>query len=300
MSGLPDVVILARVIERGSFARAAIELGVPPSTLSRKVAALERRLGVRVLERTTRQLRPTEIGSQLAERGARIHRELDEVDRMVADHEQAPRGVLRVSVPTTVASDFLAAVMAEYLRAYPDMRVEVVAEDRIADLVAEGFDAAIRLGPLGDSPSLGGVKLATVAPVLAASRDYLERAPVLRHPRDLVNHVTLGFARTRKQTWRFVGRGGEHVAVQLSCRAIATSKPFIAQLVGAGRGIALIPRITAIESGLEIIEPGGFRPSSADVHAVMPSARSAPPKVRAFIALMREIVARRPDLFERP
>jgi len=95
MAELVDLVVLARVVERGSFARAAADLGVPPSTLSRRVAALERRLGVRVLERTTRHLRPTEIGELLAERGQRVRRELEDAERAVADHQRAPRGLLR-------------------------------------------------------------------------------------------------------------------------------------------------------------------------------------------------------------
>src|SRR6476646_210066 len=100
-----DLVVLARVIDRGTIAAAAAELGVPASTVSRRIGALERRLGQRVLERTTRSLRPTELGVLLAERGRRVKTELDLADQLVADHQRAPRGVLRISVPTPTASD---------------------------------------------------------------------------------------------------------------------------------------------------------------------------------------------------
>jgi LysR family transcriptional regulator for bpeEF and oprC len=296
---LLDLVVLSRVIERGSFARAAADLGVPPSTLSRRVAGLERRLGVRVLERTTRSLRPTEIGEMLAERGGRVRKELEDAERAVADHQRAPRGLLRLSVPTPVADDFLGPALAEYLRRYPDMRIEVVAEDRLVDLVTEGFDAAIRIAKLADS-SLGTVRLAVVAPVLAAAPRYLDRAPPLRHPRDLADpgHAIIAFGKRRRQTWSFVGRGAATAEVELAPRAVAGSAPLVAQLAADGAGIANVPRFVAARFGLVVIEPGGFRPLAFDLSIVTPSARMAAPKVRAFVDLMRDFVADRPDMFD--
>ncbi len=290
MAELLDLVVLARVVERGSFARAALDLGVPSSTLSRKVAALERRLGVRVLERTTRHLRVTEIGEALAERGQRIRRELEDAERAAADHQRAPRGLLRLTVPTPIASDFLGPVLADYLRRYPDMRVEVIAEDHYVDLVTEGIDVAIRVGSLPAS-TLGAIRLATVAPVLAAAPRYLDRAPPLRHPRDLAAHAILGFGKKRRLTWTFTGRGTAIEAIELTPRAVANSAPLVAELAAAGAGLALIPSFTARHSGLTVLEPGGFRPQSFDLSIVTPSARPATPKVRAFIDLMRAAMA---------
>lgn len=299
MAELVDLVVLARVIERGSFARAATDLGVPPSTLSRRIAGLERRLGVRVLERTTRHLRPTELGELLAERGGRVRRELEDADRVVADHQRAPRGLLRLSVPTPVADDFLGPALGEYLRRYPEMRVEIAAEDRLVDLVTEGIDAAVRVAPLADS-TLGAVRLAVVAPVLAASQRYLDRAPPLRRPRDLADpgHTVIGFGRRRKLTWTFVGRGTASETVELTPRAIASSAPLVAALAAEGTGLAMIPRFVATRAGLLVVEPGGFRPRPFDLNIVTPSARAQAPKVRAFIDLMRDFVAARPDMFD--
>jgi DNA-binding transcriptional LysR family regulator len=297
MAQLLDLVVLTRVIERGSFARAAVDLGVPPSTLSRRVAALEKRLGVRVLERTTRSLRPTEVGELLAERGARVRKELEDAERAVADHQRAPRGLLRISVPTPVADDFLGPALAEYLRRYPDMRIEVTSEDRFVDLVTEGFDAAIRIAKLADS-SLGTARLAVVAPVLAAAPRYLERAPPLRHPRDLAGHAIVAFGKRRRQLWSFTGRGGATADVELAPRAVAGSAPLVAQLAADGAGIANLPRFVAARFGLTVVEPGGFRPLAYDLSIVTPSARMAAPKVRAFVDLMRDFVAARPDMFD--
>jgi DNA-binding transcriptional LysR family regulator len=297
MSELLDLVVLARVVERGSFARAAADFGVPPSTLSRKVAALERRLGVRVLERTTRHLRPTEIGELLAERGSRVRRELEDAERAVADHQRAPRGLLRLTVPTPIATDFLGPALAEYLRRYPEMRVDVTADDRMADLVSEGFDVAIRAGTLADS-SLGVVRLATVSPVLAASTRYLDRSPPLRSPRDLAAHAIVGFGRRRRVSWTFVRRDASET-VEVVPRAIANSAPLVCQLVAEGAGLSLLPRFIATAApNVTIVEPGGYRPASFDVSILTPSGRLAAPKVRAFVDLMRDFVASRTDMFD--
>jgi len=294
---LVDLVVLARVVERLSFARAAADLGVPASTLSRRIAALERRMGVRVLERTTRSVRPTEIGQLLAARGTRVREELDLAERDVADHQQAPRGVLKLSVPTPVADDFIGPAIAEYIRRYPDIRVEVVAEDRLVDLIAENYDAAVRVAELADS-SLGSVRLGVVSPVLAASPRYLERAPPLRHPRDLAAHTTVGFGRKRRSRWHFANRSGTAATVDVTFRAIANSAPMIADMVAAGTGVAIVPRFVAQAKQLAMLEPGGYRPAPVDIYIVTPSARATPAKVRAFVDLFRDYVAARCDMFE--
>jgi DNA-binding transcriptional LysR family regulator len=296
LADLPDVVVLARVIESGSFARAAAGLGVPPSTLSRRVAALEARLGVRTIERTTRQLRPTEIGLVLAERGKRIRDELADLESVVADHQKAPRGLLRLTAPTPIVDDFLGPALASYLERYPEMRVEVLGENRMVDLLAENIDVAVRLGKPRDS-SLGTTRIALVGPVLAASQRYLDRAPPLRHPRDLADHAVIVFGRATKSTWRFV-KGDQTCAVEIAPRAGGNSAPFCAQLAAAGSGITSIPRTVATAAGLAILEPGGWRTPRGDFCIVTPSARPTAPKVRAFIDVMRAVVARRPDMFD--
>lgn len=298
----PDLVVLSRVIDRGSFARAAEELDVPPSTLSRRIAALERRLGVRALERTTRHLRATEVGELLAARGRRVRAELEEAERVVADHRQTPRGVLRLSVPTP-ASDFVGPVIAELLVRYPELRVEVVASDRPLDVVSGGFDAALHVGSIrGAGRTLGVVRLGRMAPVLASSKRYLDRAPPLRHPRDLANagHSIVAVGRSRNRTWEFEpAKGGPTVTiVPPAPRALVTAKALVAHLVAAGGGLGLVPRTAALAvPGIVVVEPGGYRPASGPFSLVTPSARTSAPKVRAFVDAMRAFCAARPDLF---
>ena len=295
----PDLVVLARVLDRGSFARAAEELRVPPSTLSRRIAALERRLGVRALERTTRQLRATEVGELLAERGRRVRAELDEAERLVADHRKTPRGVLRVSIQTP-AGDFLGLVVADVLARYPELRLEIVASDRPLDVIAEGADVALHVGPITAGHTLGVTRLGQIAPVLAATRRYLDRAPPLRHPRDLADPGHTLVRSSRQRSWEFVhGKTGALVSVTPpASRALVSTKMLAAAVIAHDVGLALIPR-TAVDTyaDLVVVEPGGYRPTAGPLWLVTPSARTAAPKVRAFADAMRAYVAARPDLF---
>jgi DNA-binding transcriptional LysR family regulator len=292
-----DLLLVARVLERGSFAHAAADLGLPPSTVSRRVAGLERLVGARLFERTTRSLRPTEIGEQLARLGAAIRAIALQAEHVVSDHHDAPRGTLRISVPTSVVDTFLGIALAEFIRRYPEMRVEVVATDVLVDLVAEEYDATIRIGS-NSPPSLGLVPLATIVPVLAASRAYLERAPRLERLADLANHTLVGHSVKKRATWTFVSRSGEQERVDVTPRVLTNSTPLATQSVAAGAGISIVARSVAQREGLVVLEPGGFRPPPVSLSIMAPSARAKTPKTRAFITLMKEFVATHADLFD--
>jgi len=302
MADLSELLALARVVERGSFSRAAKDLAVPPSTVSRKVAALERRLGVRLLERTTRTLRVTEVGAMLAERCSRIARDVDEAERAVADHARAPRGLLRVSAPQALADFALAPILLDYLKRYPEMRIELVVDERVADLVGESFDAAIRVAHQLASSSMIAVRLGRITPALVGAPAYLDRAPPLTHPRDLAEHHIIGFGRDRRQlTWAYAGRGGRRAQVTITPRALGNSFHMIRTLCVGGVGLAQLPTFvaaTAPPGALVTVEPGGYRPISLEVAVVIPSARQTSPKTAAFIDLMRAFVTHHPELFE--
>lgn len=292
-----DLLLVARVLERGSFAHAAVDLALPPSTVSRRIAALERQVGARLFERTTRSLRPTELGEQLARLGAAIRAIALQAEHVVSDHQAAPRGTLRISVPTPVIDTFLGISLAEFIRRYPEMRVEVVATDTLVDLVADGYDATIRIGP-SSQPSLGISPLARVVPVLTASRAYLERAPRLEHLADLTKHSLVGHAGKKRTAWLFVSRSGEQERVEVSPRIVTSSAPLATKCVIAGAGISILPRSVALREGLVVLEPGGYRPPPVSLAILAPSARAKSPKTRAFITLMKEFVATHAELFD--
>jgi len=292
-----DLLLVARVLERGSFAHAAADLGLPPSTISRRIAALEQRVGARLFERTTRTLRPTEMGEQLARLGASIRAIALQAEHVVTDHLDAPRGILRISVPTAVIDTFLGPALAELARRYPELRVEVVATDAVVDLVADGFDATIRLGSSSAS-TLGISPLASIVPVLAASRAYLERAPRLERLADLASHSLIGHAGKKRTTWTLVNRAGEQARIEVSPRVFTNSAPLATQCVVSGAGIAIVPRAVAARERLVVLEPEGYRPPTVTLAVMAPSARAKTPKTRAFIGILRELVTTHPDLFD--
>jgi DNA-binding transcriptional LysR family regulator len=295
----PDLVLLARVIDCGSFARAAVELNVPPSTLSRRVTALEEKLGVRTLERTTRHLRATEIGELLATRGRRVRAELEDAERVVADHRSTPHGLLRLAIPTP-GSDFLGPVFADMLVRYPEMRLEVATSDSPLGFLADGFDAALHAGRVPTASTYGIMRVGHIAPVLAASPRYLARVPAIRHPRDLADPAHTTITRSRRTKWSFVhARTGKALTITPAApRAIVTAKSLAAELVVTGVGVAMMPRPVALKHPeLRILEPAGYRPAGGTFALVTPSARTSAPKVRAFAAALKAFVASRPDLF---
>lgn len=292
-----DLLLVARVLERGSFAHAAVDLGLPPSTVSRRVAALEKQVGARLFERTTRSLRPTDVGEQLARLGAAIRTIALQAEHVVSDHLEAPRGMLRISVPTLVIDTFLGAALSEFVGRYPEMRVEVVATDSVVDLVAEGFDATIRIGS-SSAGSLGISPLATILPVIAASRAYLERAPRIERLADLASHSVIGHAGKKRAIWALVNTAGDPARLEVFPRVFTDSAPLATQCAIAGAGIAMLPRSVALRERLVVLEPGGYRPPSVSLAIMAPSARAKAPKTRAFIALMREFVATHPGLFD--
>lgn len=205
--------------------------------------------------------------------------------------------MLKISVPTPVIDTFLGIALSEFIRRYPDMRVEVIATDALVDLVADGYDATIRIGSSSTS-TLGIAPLASIVPVLAASRAYLERAPRLERLGDLASHSVVGHSVKKRTTWTLVSRSGEQEQVEVVPRVLTNSAPLATQCVLAGAGIAILPRSIAAREGLVVLEPGGYRPPPVSLSVMAPSARAKTPKTRAFITLMREFVATHADLFD--
>src|SRR5690349_7028510 len=169
---LNEIIVFARVVQAGSFTKAAAELGMPKSTVSRKVSELEERLGARLLQRTTRKLSLTDAGRTYFDYSARVVAEVEDAERAVSSLQAAPRGLLRVTAPTNFR--VLGAIVADYLKRYPDVRLELFCTGRRVDLVEERFDLGVRAGVLADS-SLVARSLGTAGWVLAATPAYLRR-----------------------------------------------------------------------------------------------------------------------------
>lgn len=292
---LNDIVVFARVVQVGSFTAAAKLLELPKSTVSRKVSALETRLGTRLLQRTTRSVALTEAGRIYHEHCLRILAEVEASERAMSSYQDEPRGLLRVTAPLRMR--FLGGLFAELLRKYPELRVELVCTDRTLSLVDEGFDMAIRAGALEDS-SLIARKLGHAEQVVVASPAYLLRHGEPDHPRALRRHQGLLFGSGGKgggPAWTLT-KGDEQVPASPQARLQANDFDVIHAAAVAGHGVAVLPALMVgddLTAGRlrRVLEP--WRPPGVPLHAVYPSAQHLAPKVAALVGLMLERAAAR-------
>ncbi len=288
MADLNALILFARVVEANGFSEAARRLGVPVSTISRRIAELESSLGVRLLERSTRRLRLTDIGADILEharRGAEIG---EAVDGVVSNRSATVAGLLRLSAPPSISDTLLAPLLGAFQIAHPETRVEVLVTDRMVDHIGEGIDLTFRLGPQKNS-ALVAQKLLTYRHRLVTSPAYLSgRAPPAR-PADLLDHRLLSFAHWKpNNVWRFVNAGDgrmETVAVvpDLSMNDFAG----LAAALVAGAGIGEMPPIVRpdlLRDGqlMEIMPDWRFR--TLDLSMVHLGGRHQSPPVRAFKA----------------
>lgn len=298
---VPDlnaVSAFSKVVELKSFRAAAEALGIPKSTVSRKVAELEDALGARLLERTTRSLRLTDAGRAYHVRVAPALDSLLEAERAVEEQSAKPSGRLRITMTREGGQTLLGPVLSEYLRAFPDVKLDVELTDRRVDLVEEGFDVAIRAGALADS-TLVAKKIGAPGRIrLYASSEYLSRRGTPRHPRELAEHDCLIMsAQTAPTVWSFREKR-KLLPVQVRVHAAANSFLLLRDLAASGHGVARLPDYFALQAttrGKLTSLLDAFLPEPMAWHVVYPSARNLSPKVRAFVELLeRRFVAGTP------
>lgn len=272
-----DMLLFAAIVREGSFTRAARQLGITKQTASERIGKLEERLGVRLLERTTRRLRVTDAGATYYERCAAIAAQIDEANGEVQRRQAEPVGLLRVSAPVLYGRRFLAPVVADFLARYPKARVEVVLADRRVDLIEEGFDLAIRIGALDDS-SLTARKLGEGHVYYVASPGFLSKhgMPSARELR-----ATRCIGLRPFETWEVLG-----VQNKIEPVLVVNDLEVACEAAIVGVGIARLPAIVcrdAVGDGrLRVLfgpEPAMLRA----VYAVYPSRQHLPVKIRVFL-----------------
>jgi len=288
---LNELIIFVRVVQAGSIRGAAEALGVPKSTVSRKLSDLEERLDARLLQRTTRRLSLTDVGRIYFDHGVRIVTEVENAERAVRSQHETPRGLLRVTAPLNLA--YLGPIFSDYLRRYPEVRLELSANARVVDLIEERFDVGIRAGRLADS-SLIAKSLGTVERILVATPAYSKRRGRPRTPADLKEHDCLLFG--HDATLTLVSDGlSEHLA--LSPRLLVTDMDVLGLALHDDLGVAVMPAFMcekAVRAGrLERVLPGWSAPSTP-LHIVYPSTRHLSPTVRSFIDHVQERVRSSP------
>lgn len=288
---LNEILVFARVVEAGSFVGAARALEMPKSTVSRKVSDLEARLGARLLHRTTRKLSLTDVGRAFYQRAARMVAEAEEAERVVGQMQEVPRGLLRVTTPLNFG--FLGPIIASFLGRYPEVQVEIVCADRIVDLVAEGFDVAVRAGPLVDSTSIAR-RLGALRSYLVASPAFLKKHGAPETPGDLERFDCVIFGAGGDRTsWRLY-KDGKTIAVNVRARVTVNDFDLLDEAARSGLGIAMLPIFRCIEHlrtrRLARVLPQWCSPE-VPLSAVFPSSRHVSPKVKAFLDHLRETMS---------
>jgi DNA-binding transcriptional LysR family regulator len=282
---LNDIVVFTKVVETKSFTGAADALGLPKSTVSRKLAQLEERLGVRLVQRTTRKLALTEIGEAYYERCSRIVADIAAAEQLVTDMQSTPRGRLRVTASVDFATRFLGEIVAEFLAQHPEINVELEATDRVVDLIEDGFDLAVRFGQMPES-TLIARKLCSLYLILVASPTYLSKRGAPKTAEELDEHDHVLFTPiSRNQTWTMVN-GEQTYEFGRPARLASNNYGAVVDVARMGSGIALISEFMvgdALKSGqlVRVLPEWQTRPT--DVHAVYPARQNVPPRLALFL-----------------
>jgi DNA-binding transcriptional LysR family regulator len=280
---LNEIIVFTRVVQTGSFIAASARLGIPKSTVSRKVADLEKRLNARLIQRTTRKLSLTDVGQTYFDQCAKIVSEIEDAERAVTSLQSTPRGPLRVTAGPNAA--VLGPVIAEYLKRYPDVRVEFVTTARAVDLVEEQFDVGIRAGTLPDS-TLVARSLGRATWLLVATPAYLKKHGRPRTPEDLQNHDFLFFGAGLDGVGPRLEKDGRTVQLALSPRLTSSDMGLLRAVVTAGLGIGAVPSFYCVEDLrahrlLRVL--ADWKAPLIPIHAVYPSTRQLSLKVKTFV-----------------
>jgi len=286
MDRLDELRLFVAAVEAGSLAAAGRKFGHSPPAMTRMVAALEERLGVRLLERSTRHLAPTEAGRRLAEHARRLLADYADAMAEAAGEGKAPRGRLRVAAPLVFGRLHVAPVVTAFLGAQPQVTAELLLSDHNTDLLEEAIDVALRIGRLGES-GLVARRVGVVRRLVAASPDYLAARGTPATPAELAAHDIVVFhSRATPPEWRFMAPAGGEVTLRVAPRfAVNEARAAVAAAV-AGHGIlsALSYQMAEeLESGALVRLLRDWETPALPVSLVFPSARLLPPRVRAFL-----------------
>ena len=288
MQDLNDMLYFAEVVERGGFAAAGRALGIPKSRLSRRIAELEARLGVRLLQRTTRKLSLTEVGGAYLRHCQAMRDAAQAAQDTVEQVQSEPRGTVRVSCPVTLSQTVLAPLIPQFLAQYPLVRLEMQVVNRPVNVVEEGVDVALRVrAVLEDSATLVVKKLDVAHQVLTASPEYLQRYGMPETPQALMEHQVLSMSAFEGAAhWRLRSDTGAEVQLQPPVRYVADDLMTLKLAVLGGAGVCYLPNYMSHAEMLRgelvhVLPQWSFPPSI--VHAVFSSRRGLTPAVRSFL-----------------
>jgi DNA-binding transcriptional LysR family regulator len=291
MDNLEDIAVFVKVVDAGSFTGAADALETSQPVVSKSVTRLEQRLGVRLLNRTTRRISLTEAGTELYRKAASALTQLDEAQLDIARYQAEPRGTLRISAPTSFTVLQLRQRLGKFLERHPHVTLDLVLEDHVVDLVEEGYDAAIRVGALSSS-TLIARRLAPCKQVFCASPKYLERHGAPEVVEDLLKHNCIVYTLGRDaRTWRVLGEDGSEIQLPVRGNAYVNSGLLELAFALEGVGIAVLPTFyvgDALREGklVRVLEQAKL--PELGVYLVYPDRRNLLPKLKALLDFLVE------------
>lgn len=289
MNAFEDMRLFVQVMESASFTAAAEQLGLSKQYVSRRLMQLEARLGVRLLNRSTRRLDVTPLGQGYYEAAVRLLAEVAQVEQAIGGQNSQPRGTIRLSAPLSFAVEHLGSLLPAFLQRYPDVCVEVDLSDRPVDLISEGYDLVLRIGVLEDS-SLIARRIGTIARVYCCSPAYLARRGRPLEPQQLNQHDCLPYGHSRQVHWRFQGQG-KPSTVAVTGRIRANNGELLRDAAIAGLGIAYLPLFiveAALADGRLVSVLDDYATEPLNLSAVYPQHRQSSPPVQALIEFLRE------------
>lgn len=292
MNQLEDMRLFAQTVDSGSFTAAAHRLGLSKQFVSKRLAALEARLGVRLLIRTTRTLRTTALGMSYYEQASRLIQEVDAAEQSITRQNHTPRGRLRVTAPMSFGTMLLSTVLPRFLLAHPELTVEMQLNDRTVDLVGEGYDVGVRIGTLPDS-SMIAQRIALMDMLVCGSPSYLAQRGAPQMPHDLREHDCLPYGHAPNVSWNFT-QNGKARAVNVNGRLCVNNGELLRDAARAGLGLTQLPHFIvadALQSGALVTVLDEFRPPALGVHVIYPGHRQSSLAVQAFADFLRSTLA---------
>lgn len=282
--------IFIRVVDLGSFSKAAADLGIGQPSATKMVALLEKQLGSRLLHRSTHGVTPTEIGALFYDKCKLIAHHVEEAESVAALLQSQVRGGLRITTSVAFGRRVLVPLVLRFMHLHPDLQIELNFEDRVVSLVELGIDVAIRMGPLVDS-TLGARYLGINPWVVVASSDYLQRHGVPKKPSDLTAHQSLVYSTVQGDArWHFSGDTGKSVTVPVQGPLRSNNLSTLLMAARSGNGLAALPRYVAHESlasGALVAVLSDWNLPSQEIHAVYPSPLLVPAKVSGFVTWLQ-------------
>lgn len=290
MDRLQSMRVFSKVVEQGSFARAAQVLQMSNAVVTRHVADLENHLGTRLLNRTTRKLSLTETGRAYLERLLQILQEIDDAEAIIASHSKKPAGTLRIYSHLGFGQQQLGQLLPLYAQRYPDVTLDVMVSDRTVDLVEDGFDVGIFTGLQKFDASMVARQLALCEVVLCASPAYVKRHGTPASPEDISRHICLNFSYEQlRHSWPLIDENGETIQIPINSRMLSNNSALLRQCSLAGVGIMARPSFsmgTDLQSGQLVRLLPHHHLGQISVMMVYPSRRLLSTKVRSFVDFM--------------